>query len=189
LQGLIRHLLVESEENLKIWKEHIIGSLTQNAQIIIDLIPEVEQIIGKQSPIIELNPVEVQNRFQMILRDFIKVFAKMEHPLVIFLDDLQWSDISTLDLLKYLLGSSDVQYILFIGAYRKNEVNPGHPLLLMLEDMKKKSQDLHQLFLKPLKKSDINQLISDTFRSHPENTRALTDIIFQKTKGNPFFIN
>ncbi|MBN2441347.1 MAG: AAA family ATPase [Spirochaetales bacterium] len=193
VQGLIRRILTESDENLETWKQRIINAVHHNAQLIIDLIPEVEHIIGPQPSVIELNPVEAQNRFHLVFREFINVFAKKKHPLVIFLDDLQWSDLSTLDLVKYLLGSSEVQHILFIGAYRNNEVRPGHPLLLLIDEIKKRSPDLthviHQLFLKPLNRFFINQLISDTFRCHPDKTKSLTDLVFQKTEGNPFFTN
>jgi diguanylate cyclase (GGDEF)-like protein len=192
-RALIRQLLAESQPKLNHWRRLLLEAMGSSAQVIVDLIPELEQIIGPQPPLIELNPIEAQNRFQMTFRVFIRVFAGKEHPLVVFLDDLQWSDVSTLDLLKYLLGTSEVPYTLFIGAYRDNEVKAGHPLLQFIEELKSGHGDstpaFGQLVLKPLKIADLNQLIADTFRSQPDITESLTKLIFQKTKGNPFFTN
>lgn len=189
---LIRQLLAQPQSSLNYWKSCLVDALGCNGQVILDILPELEQIIGPQPKVAELNPLEAQNRFQMIFREFINVFARREHPLVIFLDDLQWSDISTLDLLKNILGTGKAQYILFIGAYRDNEVQVGHPLHKLLEELKNWQQGptppFHQIFLKPLEFSAINQLIADTFHCHPNETKSLTNIIFQKTKGNPFFV-
>lgn len=189
---LIRQLLSEPQSVLDNWKSRILEALGDNGQVILDVIPELEQIIGPQPQVTEFNPLEAQNRFKMLFREFINVFARKEHPLVIFLDDLQWSDTSTLDLLKYILETGKAKYILFIGAYRDNEVNTGHPLHKLLIELKNTQQDppppFNQIFLKPLDFTAINQLIADTFHSHINDTKALTNIIFQKTKGNPFFI-
>lgn len=190
---LIRQLLAEAQPNLNQWRRLLQEAMGPNAQVIVELIPELEQIIGAQPQVIELNPLEAQNRFQLVFGEFIKVFAQKEHPLVIFLDDLQWSDISTLDLLKQLLGKGDLKYVLLIGAYRDNEIKPGHPLLRLLDDLKTAPPDtafsLWQLLLKPLEISAVNQLIADTFRCHPVETESLTKLIFHKTQGNPFFTN
>lgn len=192
-QELIRQLLAKPQASLDNWKRNITEALKSNAQVIIDIIPELEQIIGTQSQVAALNPLEAKNRFQMTFLEFIRVFAKKEHPLVIFLDDLQWSDTSTLDLIKYILTSGNIHYVLFIGAYRDNEVKAGHPLLATLEELKNAQQSsippFHQIFLKPLGFSAINQLIADTFHSQPNVTEPLANIIFQKTKGNPFFVS
>jgi histidine kinase len=186
-RGLMRQILRKSEDNVKILKDHIIKAIPQNVQIMTDLIPELEQIIGKQPDAIELNPVEAQNRFHMIFRDFINIFGKKEHPLVVFLDDLQWSDVATIDLIKYLLMSSGINYILFIGAYRKNEIYAGHMLSNMIDELKYKSHEIHRLFLKPLEKKDVNLMVADTVKCEPDKTGSLADIVFHKAKGNPFF--
>ena len=192
-RGLIKQLLSESQKKLEYWKSKLTDALGYNGQIIIDIIPELERIIGAQQDVIALNPVEAQNRFQITFREFLKVFAKQEHPLVIFLDDLQWGDLSTFDLLKYLLENNDLKYVLFIGAYRDNEVHEGHPLLQLLNELKsvKKSDEepFHHLFIKPLGFEAINQMIADAFRCSPANTEALSNLVFSKTKGNPFFTN
>lgn len=191
-QELIRQLLTESQDNLDEWKRRLMDAIGSNSHVIVDILPELEQIIGLQPPVIELNPLEAHNRFLLTFREFIQVFAGPEHPLVIFLDDLQWSDSSTLDLLKSLLVTGHLQYVLFIGAYRDNEVKAGHPLLQMLEELKNRQEGpispFRQLVLKPLKFSAINHLIADTFHCRPDATRSLSKHILQKTKGNPFFI-
>ncbi len=190
---LISQLLTEPQHNLNIWKRNLLDTLGNNAQVIVNIIPELEQIIGSQPPMIELNPVEAQNRFQMTFCAFVKAFAHQEHPLVVFLDDLQWSDLSTLDLLKYLFWSGNAQHIMFIVAYRENEVKSGHPLLQFIEELKSNYQNsllsINYLTLKPLNNSVVNQLVADTLHRDPEETESLTKIIFQKTKGNPFFTN
>ncbi|WP_207642419.1 diguanylate cyclase [Pseudobacteroides cellulosolvens] len=190
---LIKQLLAQSQNSLDNWKQNLLDAMGNNGQVIIDIIPELEQIIGSQPQAIQLNPLEAQNRFQMTFRKFINVFASKEHPLVVFLDDLQWSDTSTLDLIKYILLSGNVKHVLFIGAYRDNEVQAGHHLLGFMEELKNSQQDLgkpfEEIYLKPLEFSSVKNLIADTFHSSIHETEPLTDIIFHKTKGNPFFIN
>ncbi|MBN2739027.1 MAG: AAA family ATPase [Spirochaetales bacterium] len=192
-RDLLSQLLAEKQEILDVWKKQLLGALGPNAQIMIDIFPELEQIIGSHSPVVELNPMEAQNRFQMIFREFIKVFAAKEHPLVIFLDDIQWSDISTLNLISFLLGSTGLGYFLLICAYRDNEVNAGHPLLSMIEKWNLNNfggkLEGHRIVLKPLEKAFVNQLIADTLKCHFEETENLSELIFKKTNGNPFFIN
>lgn len=193
-QQLIRQLLAQPQSVLDNWKRCLTNALGCNGQVIIDIIPELEQIIGPQPPAVGLNPLEAKNRFQIVFSEFINVFAAREHPLVIFLDDLQWSDTSTLDLLKYTLGTTKKQFILFIGAYRDNDVTTTHPLIRLIEEMKKWQQQdptpqLREIYLKPLGFFNVNHLISDTFHSHPAETEPLTNIIYQKTRGNPFFIS
>ena len=190
---LVKQLLVQSQDSLDDWKKLLLDAVGNNGQVVVDIIPELEQIIGPQPQVAELNPLEAQNRFQMTFLEFIKVFARKEHPLVLFLDDLQWSDTSTLDLINYIITGGNVQYILIIGAYRDNEVVTGHPLIRLMEGIKNASIDseprMHEVYVKPLDFSAINRLIADTFRCNPIETESLANIIFQKTKGNPFFIN
>ncbi|MGE5670143.1 MAG: ATP-binding protein, partial [Fibrobacterota bacterium] len=189
----LKQLLAESSDSLDTWKQELLGALGSNGQVVIDLLPELERIIGPQPEVPQLNPLEAQNRFLMTFCEFIKVFAKREHPLVAFLDDLQWSDTSSLDLIKYILGSNKVQYVLFIGAYRDREVEEGHMLLKLLEEINNRQPDsippVKQIYLKPLEYSSVNQLIADTLHCDPGTTGPLTTIVLQKTKGNPFFIS
>ena len=190
---LIKQLLAQSQHSLDNWKQRLLDAMGSNGQVIVDIIPELEQIIGPQPQVAELNPLEAQNRFQMTFREFIKVFAKPEHPLVVFLDDLQWSDTSTLDLIKYMLISGNIPYTFLIGAYRDNEVQSGHPLIRLMDELRNEQQGevspFDQIFLRPLDFSATQQLVADTLHSNPKTTESLTNIIFQKTKGNPFFIS
>ncbi|MCP4290263.1 MAG: AAA family ATPase, partial [bacterium] len=187
-ESLVRQLLSEPDEHLAAWKNRLLAALGANGQIIIDLIPAVEIIIGPQPPVQELGPTEAQNRFFITFKNFIQVFAQQEHPLVIFLDDLQWSDIPTLKLIKYLLDASDLGYLLLIGAYRHNEVEAGHPLRSSLEEIEK-NRPLHQLFLEPLAEAHVSRLVAETVHSDVETVAPLSALIFAKTQGNPFFVN
>jgi len=183
---LIQQLLSEPEESLEIWKERLLEALGPNGQIIINIIPEVEQIIGPQSPLKELNPTEAQSRFLFTFGNFVKVFARPEHPLTIFMDDLQWSDTPNLKLIESLMTMTDIRYLFIIGAYRDNEVTRGHPLMLTVDEIKKHKQ-MHQLFVQPLSLHTLNLLVADTFHCTPVHSQPLANIIYQKTGGNPFF--
>ncbi|MBN2737948.1 MAG: AAA family ATPase [Spirochaetales bacterium] len=193
IEGLINQILLETDEKLALWKKNILDALSQNAQVIIDLIPALEQIIGPQPPVIELTPLESQNRFLISFREFIKVFAQKEHPLVIFLDDLQWCDLSTLELLNYLVKSTEVKYLLYIGAFRDNEIYKDHPIVHWLEGLKERTDKsrnkLNHLVIGPLEKAAVNQLLADTFHCESHETKALSDLVYQKCEGNPFFTN
>ncbi|MCP4400066.1 MAG: AAA family ATPase, partial [bacterium] len=187
-QGLVRQLLSEPDERLAEWKNRLLAALGPNGQIIIDLIPEVEKIIGSQPPVQEMGPTERQNRFLITFKNFIQVFAQQEHPLVIFLDDLQWSDIPTLKLIEYLLAAPDLEYVFLIGAYRHNEVEAGHPLRSSLEEIEK-NRLLGQLFLEPLTETHVTRLVAETVHDDMETVAPLSALVFAKTQGNPFFVN
>ncbi len=184
LQDLIGQLLSESDAQLHHWKDKILAALGENAQVIIDVIPELEQILGQQPPILELSTTAAQNRFNLLFPQFIQVFATIEHPLVIFLDDLQWADLASLKLMKLLM--TDTRYLLMIGAYRDNEVFPAHPLMLMLQDV---PTIVNTITLTPLSITDINDLIADTLSCSTQLAQPLAELVYQKTQGNPFFTN
>ncbi|MBE9226841.1 AAA family ATPase [Phormidium sp. LEGE 05292] len=186
---LTKQLLIESSEKLQLWKTKIIAALGENAQVIIEVIPELEQIIGSQPAVAELSGNAAQNRFNLLFCKFVFVFATQEHPLVIFLDDLQWADSASLNLLQILGSESETRYLLLMGAYRDNEVNPAHPLPLNLEAIKKTGITLQTLTLTPLSHSSINHLIADALNCPTELASPLTEWVYQKTKGNPFFTN
>lgn len=190
-QGLVKNLLIEYD-SLEMWKKRLDEALGPNITIMADLIPKLKRIAGECSDVPLLNPTEEKNRFRMVFKNFVKVFATKKTPLIIFLDDLQWSDIATLDLLQYLLLSADLNNLLIIGAYRENEVTNGHPLLKMVNDIKDTSGNLclfNQIYLGPLQEQDVNQLIADTLRHNYNEVTRLTSFLYQKTKGNPFFLN
>ena len=197
LQSFLQQLLTESVTQVQQWQAQILSALGDNAQVIIDVIPELELLIGTQPAVQELEPSPAQNRFNLLFQKFIRVFATKNHPLVIFLDDLQWADSASLKLMQLLLGESEGQHLLLIGAYRDNEVSSVHPLMLTLSEIRNipnRSIDrpapiINQITLGPLSKIDLNRLVADALSCPQERSISLTELIFQKTKGNPFFSN
>ncbi len=188
-RDLMIQLLSESDTEITQWKSKILQALGENAKLIIEVIPELEKIIGKQPNIIELKGNAAQNRFNLIFQKFIKVFTTQEHPLVIFLDDLQWVDLASLKLIQLLTSEAGAEYFLFIGAYRDNEITALHPLILTLEEISKTGIAIHTISLTPLKQLDLEKLIADTLRCSEDFAKPFTEIIYQKTQGNPFFTN
>ena len=186
-RNLMGQLLSETDAQLSSWKHQILQAVGESGQIIIDVIPELEQIIGKQPQVLELSGAAAQNRFNLIFKKFIQVFTAKEHPLVVFLDDLQWADSASLNLLKVLMSESETNYLLLIGAYRDNEVFPAHPFMLTLEDISKAEAIINKITLLPLNNESLNQLISDTLSCDLEASQPLTKFAYQKTQGNPFF--
>ncbi|MCI0528880.1 MAG: AAA family ATPase, partial [Nitrospira sp.] len=187
--GLVRQLLTESEEPLHRWKEKLLAAFGSNGQIIMDVIPELELIVGKQPPVIELGPAESQNRFNQVFQNFVRVFCQKEHPLVLFLDDLQWADLATLKLIELILASEQIPYLFLIGAYRDNEVSPTHPLMITLEALRKEGVIINLITLAPLKLEHITQLMADTLHSDEKSVQPLAKLVMRKTGGNPFFVN
>ena len=184
---LMQQLLTESEKQLIEWKEKILAAIGPNGQVIIEVIPEVELIIGKQPKLPDLPPVESQNRFNLVFQNFIKVFTQPTRPLVIFLDDLQWVDSASLKLTQLLMESAYIQALFLIGAYRDNEVSATHPLILTLREIQQTKAVVNQILLKPLALEHVNQLVADTL--HLKNTHQLAELIHRKTGGNPFHLN
>jgi PAS domain S-box-containing protein len=186
-QTLVRQILVKSEAELDQWRSALREAVEPNGQLIVNLIPELEFIIGKQPPVPDLPPQDAQNRFQMVFRRFLGMFSGPEHPLALFLDDLQWLDTATLEFLEYLVTHSEVQHLLLIGAYRDNEVSPSHPLLHTLEAIRKAGVRVQDILLAPLGTDDIGHLLADALHCAPERTRSLAQLVHEKTGGNPFF--
>lgn len=186
---LVRQLLTESAAQLAVWREKLRTSFGQNGQIIIDVIPEVELIVGAQSPVAELGPTESLNRFNLVFQNFIRVFCQPEQPLVIFLDDLQWADSATLKLIELMMTDEATQYLFLIGAYRDNEVSPTHPLMMTVEMLRNQAAIINQIALSPLGVEHITHLIAETLHSDRESVKPLAELIVSKTDGNPFFVN
>jgi predicted ATPase/signal transduction histidine kinase/tRNA A-37 threonylcarbamoyl transferase component Bud32 len=186
-RDLMGQLLGESDAKLATWKAKILQVLGENAQVIIEVIPELERIIGQQPPVPELSGNAAQNRFNLLFQKFISVFTTKEHPLVMFLDDLQWADSASLNLLKLLMSEANSGYLLFLGAYRDNEVFPAHPLVLTLEEIEKCRSIVNTITLEPLSEATVNRLVADSLSCTPELAQPLTQLVYQKTKGNPFF--
>ena len=186
-QSLVRRLLGRSETELQIWRERLQQALDPNGSLIIGLVPELKLIIGAQPPVPDLPPQDAKNRFQLVVRRFINVFARPEHPLALFLDDLQWLDKATLDLLDHLVTHSEVRHLLLIGAYRDNEVSLSHPLRRTLEAIGKAGARVQEIVLAPLGLDDVGQLVADALHCEREHAQPLAQLIHEKTGGNPFF--
>jgi predicted ATPase len=186
-QSLIRPLLGKSDEELSKWRDRLHDALGPNGKLIVNLVPELQLIIGEPPPVPDLPLQDAQRRFQFVFRRFIGVFAKPEHPLALFLDDLQWLDSATIDLIEDILTQSDVQHLMLIGAYRDNEVNSSHPLMRKLGAIRKAGAPVEEINLAPLTRTDQAQLITDALHCEPERAAALTELIHEKTAGNPFF--
>jgi PAS domain S-box-containing protein len=186
-QSLVRSLLSKSEAELGRWRDSLSEALGSNGQLIVNLVPELELVIGKQPPVAELPPQDAHNCFQTVFRRFLGVFARKEHPLALFLDDLQWLDAATLDLLEHLVTRSEVRHLLLVGAYRDNEVGPAHPLLRTLDVIRKAGARVQEIVLAPLQLDDVGRLIGDALHCEPKPVRPLAELVQQKTGGNPFF--
>ncbi len=181
------YLLTENEATLNKWKEKIQIVVRNNGQVLIDVIPNLERVIGSQPPVAKVGPQEAQNRFNLVFKNFIKAICKAEHPLVLFIDDLQWADGASLKLLRTIMSDVSIQYLLIIGAYRDNEVDATHPLMMTLEDIKKEQGILSFIQLDNLRSQNVNALIADALDYPPTLTQPLTDLVFSKTQGNAFF--
>lgn len=184
-QDLIEQLLSESDTQLQTWKTKLLEAVGENGQVLIEVIPELENIIGKQPLAPELSGTAAQNRFNLLFQKFVQVFTHENHPLVIFLDDLQWADSASINLLKILMEEGG--YLLVLGAYRDNEVSPLHPFILAVDEMVKNGGQVNTITLSALSKNHLNQLVSETLNSPLSLTESLTELIYQKTQGNPFF--
>ncbi|MBD2344782.1 trifunctional serine/threonine-protein kinase/ATP-binding protein/sensor histidine kinase [Anabaena subtropica] len=224
-RDLIGQILLETDEQIKQWRRKILSALGEQSQVIIDVIPELEDIVGQQPNVAELSGSAVQNRFNLLFQRFIQVFSSKQHPLVIFLDDLQWADIASLKFIQLLMNQrntlkknptvpdsetkenlwipifdgepwtvtetqindKDEYHLFLIGAYRDNEVSQAHPLSLTIKEIEKVQGNITRISLLPLNQSNLNNLISDTLRCQEEMTIPLSQMVFAKTKGNPFF--
>lgn len=186
-RDLMGQLLSESETQLQTWKTWILEAVGQYGQVIIEVIPELERIIGQQPSAPDLSGTAAQNRFNLLFQKFIQVFTTLEHPLVIFLDDLQWADSASLNLIQILMAELETDYLLMIGAYRDNEIFAAHPLMLTLDAIRKAGTIVNTITLQPLTQKSLNALVADTLNCPEELAYSLTKLVKQKTKGNPFF--
>jgi len=184
-QILVRQILGKSDMEVRLWRDRLQEALGTNSQLIVNLIPELELVMGKQPAVAELPPHEAQNRFKLVFRRFLAVFARPEHALALFLDDLQWIDVATIQLLEHLVTEPEVRHLLLVGAYRDNEVGPFHPLLELLEKLERAGGSVQKISLGPLSRNDVDRLVMDSL--HCEYAKPLTQLIYEKTGGNPFF--
>jgi predicted ATPase len=187
-RALVRQLLTEPEPALAMWRERIEAAVAPNGQLLVDIVPELERILGPQLSVPEFGPVESKNRFHLVFTRFLRVFAQREHPLTLFLDDLQWVDTASLQLLAQWLGDTACHYLLLLGAYRDNEVGSSHPLALFLAAWREVGSAVHEIHLGPIGRDDVAQLAAEAFNEDVGKTRPLADLIMHKTAGNPFFV-
>jgi predicted ATPase/signal transduction histidine kinase/DNA-binding NarL/FixJ family response regulator len=186
-RGLIQQLLTESNQNLEIWKSRLLEALAGNGQILIEVIPELELLIGAQPSISELDSTAAQNRFNFLFQRFIQVFPQRTHPLVLFLDDLQWADFASLQLIQLIVTRTATPYLLIIGSYRSEEVSSAHPLQLTLDAISTGGVLINVCTLKPLKLENLTHLISDTLNCLNFSAEPLAHFIYNAAQGNPFF--
>jgi histidine kinase len=188
-QGLFRQILSESQKRINSWKMQLLKALGPNGRIITDMIPSAELVIGKQPDLQEIEPTEAQNRFNYVFTRFLEVFCTKDHPITLFLDDLQWADAASLELIRYLVGEGKIEYFLLIGSYRNNEVDVSHPLVFVLTDLERLGIEIGEITLRPLDMVNVNKLISSFLKCDESMSMPLAEIIHQKTNGTPFFVN
>ncbi len=185
LRELVHQLLPERDENIKEWRHKILDIAGPNGRVLIDLIPELELIIGPQPPAITLKPEESRNRFRVLFYNFAALFCTRERPLVLFLDDLQWADLPSLNLIETMMGIEDGAFMLIL-AYRDNEVDDTHPFMGMLRSIP--AQFREDIMVGPLKVSYTADIIADIVRQAPDKVEPLAGLVHEKTGGNPFFL-
>jgi PAS domain S-box-containing protein len=186
-RAAIRQILGKSEAEVERWRETIRKSVGLNGQLIVNLIPELEFVIGRQPPVASLPATEAESRFHMVFRSFLGAFARKEHPLALFLDDLQWLDAATLKLLEHLMTHPDVRHLLLIGAFRDNEVGTSHPLRQTLDAIRATQAVVRDIALDPLSLDDVTRFVADTLRCELTTAAPLARLVYDKTLGNPFF--
>ncbi|WP_031434026.1 AAA family ATPase [Methylomarinum vadi] len=190
LTGLIKTFLTEDDERIRYWNSRISAQLGENAQLMIDLLPELELIIGPQPPVADLPPVEARNRFNDVAGKLIAALASQEHPVTLFIDDLQWCDGATFDLLERLFDNPlDYPYLFWIGAYRHNEVDGSHRLTALINKIRQKNRPLQEIRLHALGLPEVNLMTAYILNTYPSRTEALAEVIFQTSGGNPLFVN
>src|SRR3977135_1395495 len=182
----MQHRLDGPPDNIGRWRGAIKEAVGNQGRLLTDLIPNLVRLIGPQPTVAVLSPVDAELRFQTVFQRFVGVFARAEHPLVIFVDDLQWLDPATLTLIEYLLLHPDTRHLLVIGAYRDNEVDSAHPLMLKLEDLRRAGSKVDQIVLGPLSVDDINQLMCDTLRHASDEIQPFAELVHMRSGGNPF---
>ncbi|MBF0316658.1 MAG: AAA family ATPase [Nitrospirae bacterium] len=186
LAQLIDMLLAQSDDRLHLWKDDILNAIGQSGAVLSDIIPNLELLIGKQPAVPALGTQETINRMTIVFQSFIRVFSRSQHPLVLFVDDWQWADSASLQLLKALMNDTEMSHLFLIDAYRDNEVYAAHPFIITLNDLKNFHRlSIHSIFLKNLTMENIHELLTDTLSTE---TASLEALIYEKTQGNPFFI-
>jgi predicted ATPase/signal transduction histidine kinase/CheY-like chemotaxis protein/HPt (histidine-containing phosphotransfer) domain-containing protein len=188
LGELARQILTMDEALVASWREKIAAAVQPNGRVLTDLVPGMERLLGEQPPVPELSPAETQNRFQLVLRNFARAVARREHPVALVLDDLQWADLPTLDVLELLVADAEQQHLLVIGTYRDNQVDAAHPLLVAVEHLLQRGAAIGRIGLRALTEEDLTELVADTLSCEPARAAGLARFLLERTAGNPFFV-
>jgi predicted ATPase/serine phosphatase RsbU (regulator of sigma subunit) len=188
-KGLVRQLLSESQERLKLWRDRILAALGGNGQILLNLIPDAAAIIGTQPPVMELEPAAARRRIKTVLKDFIGIFCRPEHPLVLFLDALDQADNDSLDLIRSLMTDDGIDFLFLVGAHREVDAAAGQPLFQFRESFRQQGGNFEELELPNLSGDHVARITADTLKSDPSAVEPLARILVEKTGGNPFFLN
>ncbi|XYH97361.1 AAA family ATPase [Sorangium sp. So ce1128] len=187
-RGLLQEILCAGEVEVERFRKRVREALGPNGRLLADVLPEVERLVGPQAPMPELPAVEAQSRLHATLQRFVATIAQKEHPVVLFLDDLQWADAASLKLLEQLVTYTEAAHLLVLGAYRDNEVGPAHPLLLTLTEVKKRGAVVSDIVLAPLSAAHVGELVAEAVHESPEQVEPLARLVYEKTGGNPFFV-
>ncbi|HEY4066930.1 MAG TPA: AAA family ATPase [Burkholderiaceae bacterium] len=189
LRGLIRQMLAEAAPQLDVWRERILQALGPNVRVIVELVPQLRLVVGAQPALPELAADDAQRRLHRCVQQFVALFAQAQHPLVLFLDDLQWMDAGTASLLAHLLSAPQARHLLVIGAYRDNEIEsaPSHPLTTLRGELDRRSVSHSSLAIPPLQRTHVAQLLDDALHCGESQAAQLAEMVFAKTRGNPFF--
>ena len=185
---LVRQILGESAAELDRWRARLLAVLGDLGHVVVEVIPELELIVGVQPSVPELGPIATQNRFNLVFRRFVRAFSAPEHPVAIFLDDLQWADAASLTLIELMMSDDELTHLLVIGAYRENEVSSNHPLMPAVERLRQTGVPIEHLEVGPLSGAHLHEIVTATLRRDDDGTFHLARIITQKTAGNPFFV-
>jgi predicted ATPase len=186
LQDLVQQLLTEGEEEIAAWREAIGAAVHPNGQLIVDVVPALELILGPQPRVPELEALEAQNRFHLAFQNFVQLFCKKSHPLVLFLDDMQWADSASLNLITRIVSARATESLLLVLTYRQVEAN--HPFLLAIKEQRKQGVPVLEIELAPLGVREVAEFVADTLHQDAATATPLAEIIQQKTGGNPFFM-
>jgi histidine kinase len=188
-QDYVSLLLTEPAERLEELGNVIQRAVGREGRVLTDVIPNLVHVIGDQPNVPEVGGTEAQNRFTYVFSKFISAIATGEHPITLFIDDLQWADSASISLLKVLMGDQSKGHFQCVGAYRDNEVGPSHPFMIALTEMREAGVDLRTIEIGNLSDSDVQAMISDSLSRPPEDVEALTRLVYEKTRGNAFFVN
>ncbi len=186
--GLVGQLLTERENLLARWRQALRAALEPNAQVLVNIIPDLAFLLGPQPPVARLGPTETENRFHLGFQRFLEVLCSAEHPLLLFLDDLQWADTASMRLMKRMMLDPAVHHLLVVGSYRDDEVDAAHPLTLVLDQLRAGHVAIEHIAPGPLGLGDLRQLLAVTLQRSPDDCTELAELVLAKTEGNPFFV-